>query len=224
MAEALTEEGVSKIFYCCRCHIRFENVASNVTCPNCFGNLIEDLGISTTWRDAASFQVFPQNSEHYAWRSERFDAIVRQIVNAAEDVGPPPARRNYTWRRERFDAVVRQIRDYAEDGGLPPALRNYSRRRERFDAMVRQIEITHPEEDAGPPPAPDKVIDDLPIISISLDQVNANLQCSICLENFYFSENVRMLPCSHIYHAKCIKHWLELHATCPICRQSIINE
>lgn len=31
----------------------------------------------------------------------------------------------------------------------------------------------------------------------------------------------RQLPCQHIYHENCIRPWLELHGTCPICRQNL---
>lgn len=37
-------------------------------------------------------------------------------------------------------------------------------------------------------------------------------------------ENVRQLPCLHIYHEPCIRPWLELHGTCPICRQNLGEE
>lgn len=28
----------------------------------------------------------------------------------------------------------------------------------------------------------------------------------------------------HIYHESCIKSWLEIHGTCPICRKAVDNE
>lgn len=41
--------------------------------------------------------------------------------------------------------------------------------------------------------------------------------CSICIESFAENENVRILPCNHIYHQRCIDPWL-LHksGTCPL--------
>lgn len=75
----------------------------------------------------------------------------------------------------------------------------------------------------GPPPVPKDVIDALPMVEVTQEQVDAKLQCSICWENFVVNESVRQLPCLHIYHEPCIRPWLEIHGTCPICRQILIN-
>jgi len=41
--------------------------------------------------------------------------------------------------------------------------------------------------------------------------------CSICTEDFLDKENVRILPCGHIYHRRCIDPWLLGFAgTCPL--------
>lgn len=42
--------------------------------------------------------------------------------------------------------------------------------------------------------------------------------CSICVSAFLDGESVRMLPCSHIYHQRCIDDWLMnyLPGTCPL--------
>jgi Ring finger domain len=41
--------------------------------------------------------------------------------------------------------------------------------------------------------------------------------CSICTEDFETGENVRMLPCKHIYHRRCIDPWLlRFSGTCPL--------
>lgn len=44
--------------------------------------------------------------------------------------------------------------------------------------------------------------------------------CSICMNN----ENNKYLKlnCGHIFHSKCIKHWLEQKNSCPLCRNIII--
>ena len=48
---------------------------------------------------------------------------------------------------------------------------------------------------------------------------DANLQCSVCWDDFKLDEDVRQLRCEHIFHEDCIIPWLELHNTCPVCRK-----
>ncbi|CAB0031956.1 unnamed protein product [Trichogramma brassicae] len=50
---------------------------------------------------------------------------------------------------------------------------------------------------------------------------DSKLQCSVCWDDFVVNECVRQLPCQHHFHEPCIVPWLELHGTCPICRQSL---
>ena len=40
--------------------------------------------------------------------------------------------------------------------------------------------------------------------------------CSICLEENYNYSTI--LSCDNEYHSKCIKKWLFIDETCPICR------
>ena len=52
-----------------------------------------------------------------------------------------------------------------------------------------------------------------------LDLLDQKTQCSVCWEDFSLDEMVNQLRCEHIFHKDCIKPWLELHATCPVCRK-----
>lgn len=45
--------------------------------------------------------------------------------------------------------------------------------------------------------------------------------CSICLEELSAGHEVYDLPCSHLYHKKCIHVWLQKHRTCPLCRRPL---
>lgn len=76
-------------------------------------------------------------------------------------------------------------------------------------------------EGGGPPPAAKDQIEALPIVTIDQHHIEDKLQCHICMEDFVLDENVRSLPCKHLYHDNCIVPWLELHGTCPMCRQRI---
>ena len=41
--------------------------------------------------------------------------------------------------------------------------------------------------------------------------------CSVCTEKFLGSENVRVLPCGHVYHQRCIDMWVLRFASSVSC-------
>ncbi len=53
-----------------------------------------------------------------------------------------------------------------------------------------------------------------------LSNKDAKTQCAVCWEDYTLGESVRQLNCDHCYHEGCIVPWLELHGTCPVCRQT----
>eukprot|EP00800_Vazella_pourtalesii_P003399 TRINITY_DN13467_c0_g1_i1.p1 TRINITY_DN13467_c0_g1~~TRINITY_DN13467_c0_g1_i1.p1 ORF type:complete len:239 (+),score=26.82 TRINITY_DN13467_c0_g1_i1:217-933(+) len=72
--------------------------------------------------------------------------------------------------------------------------------------------------DNGPPPAAKDNIDSLITIDISEKEMEDNLDCAVCKEEFNMSEKAVKLPCGHTYHKDCIIPWLNLHNSCPTCR------
>lgn len=38
------------------------------------------------------------------------------------------------------------------------------------------------------------------------------------------SQELRVIPCAHRFHKKCVDPWLLQHHTCPHCRHNIIGE
>ncbi|KAK6635573.1 hypothetical protein RUM44_000826 [Polyplax serrata] len=46
-------------------------------------------------------------------------------------------------------------------------------------------------------------------------------KCTICLSEFEESEDVRRLPCMHLFHIECVDQWLSTNKRCPICRVDI---
>ncbi|KAK9701050.1 hypothetical protein K7432_011923 [Basidiobolus ranarum] len=82
-------------------------------------------------------------------------------------------------------------------------------------------------EQAGrnaPPPAPEDIINNLPREKITRAQVEDGIDCAVCKEDFNEGEETTGLPCHHLFHDGCIRPWLELNGTCPVCRYSLVSK
>jgi len=68
----------------------------------------------------------------------------------------------------------------------------------------------------GNPPAKTEAIDSLPLTK-AISGTCGN--CAVCLEEFVEGSDVTVLPCKHLFHGDdCVKPWLRLHNSCPVCR------
>ncbi|CAK7349841.1 unnamed protein product [Dovyalis caffra] len=45
--------------------------------------------------------------------------------------------------------------------------------------------------------------------------------CVVCLDDFSASVELTKLPCSHVFHEKCIFRWLQDSKSCPLCRTDV---
>ena len=46
--------------------------------------------------------------------------------------------------------------------------------------------------------------------------------CAICMEEFRHGDVMRVLPCNHHFHIKCIDEWLINHSDlCPLCKKQL---
>ncbi|KAM3347645.1 hypothetical protein ACQJBY_021528 [Aegilops geniculata] len=45
--------------------------------------------------------------------------------------------------------------------------------------------------------------------------------CCICLSRFSNNEDLRELPCGHVFHMECIDKWLKINALCPLCKSEL---
>eukprot|EP00931_Biecheleriopsis_adriatica_P124320 TRINITY_DN99452_c0_g1_i1.p1 TRINITY_DN99452_c0_g1~~TRINITY_DN99452_c0_g1_i1.p1 ORF type:complete len:313 (+),score=52.53 TRINITY_DN99452_c0_g1_i1:63-1001(+) len=67
--------------------------------------------------------------------------------------------------------------------------------------------------------APKGTLEKLPIVSH--EELGEDAQCSICLEDFGPSKEIRKTPCGHSFHAECLGNWLNVNRKCPLCRKDV---
>jgi len=47
-------------------------------------------------------------------------------------------------------------------------------------------------------------------------------QCSICLDDFdEATPFLKTKVCAHLFHKECLKNWLQVNRTCPLCRKDL---
>ncbi|KAF5735146.1 hypothetical protein HS088_TW15G00646 [Tripterygium wilfordii] len=82
-----------------------------------------------------------------------------------------------------------------------------------------------PVSSIGSVPAPNEVVESLPIklyTKLQKYQLEETAQCYICLVDYEEGDSLRILPCNHEFHGACIDKWLkEIHRVCPLCRGDI---
>lgn len=81
-------------------------------------------------------------------------------------------------------------------------------------------------KDHGPQPVDDDVASALPVYVYSSSaggEGGKAPECAVCILELRDGDSARLLPrCGHRFHADCVGAWLRLHATCPLCRASVV--
>lgn len=246
MAEAAVEERPTQRFYCHMCNVRFERASSSFTCPHCANGFIEELldqpeeideSFFDPWEDSVTTMRnivdhgIPLSNDRTNARSMSLDggrgSQRRPGRRGLTRISPSLLRSNMPIETFLQDVIINlgvgiNLSNTANMQLILGNPGDYAWGREGLDAIITQL--LNQMDSTGPPPVSKDVIDALPIVSITEEQVDKKLQCSVCWEDFKLKEEVRQLPCQHVYHEMCIRPWLGLHGTCPICRQNLSND
>eukprot|EP01060_Flectonema_neradi_P014539 TRINITY_DN2117_c1_g1_i1.p1 TRINITY_DN2117_c1_g1~~TRINITY_DN2117_c1_g1_i1.p1 ORF type:complete len:228 (+),score=31.55 TRINITY_DN2117_c1_g1_i1:60-743(+) len=51
-----------------------------------------------------------------------------------------------------------------------------------------------------------------------------NKSCTVCLMEFDNGEELRALPCLHLFHPECVDRWLQQNPKCPTCRADLVGQ
>lgn len=58
----------------------------------------------------------------------------------------------------------------------------------------------------------------------SREEIQAAVECPICLDNLSESQETRRLICNHVFHEACLFPWVQGDiGNCPVCRRTLIN-
>lgn len=249
MAEAVVED--PHRFFCHKCSLEIASVLPDYTCPRCCSGFIEaldgsspavdqgdeseeDIDVMQPWEILNDVFLMGMNGDPLV------DNRRTTRGRRGREGERRPGRNNRS--RHTFENLMHlfvmnlngDLGAHAHSnlaagraGGFGPEMfvgnpGDYAWGREGFDAIVTQL--LNQIESTGPPPLTKEKISEIPVVTISQDQVDKSLQCSVCWENFKVDEPVRQLVCTHVYHEGCIIPWLELHGTCPVCRKPLSSE
>lgn len=66
-------------------------------------------------------------------------------------------------------------------------------------------------------------VDDFLIMMMPTDSSPAAGVCTVCMEALDTcspanEDGGRIVKCGHVYHERCIRQWVSLHNSCPLCR------
>ncbi|XP_044952812.1 E3 ubiquitin-protein ligase CIP8-like [Hordeum vulgare subsp. vulgare] len=68
-------------------------------------------------------------------------------------------------------------------------------------------------------PASRQAVEGLPEMILSEEE--ATCGCAVCKDVFALGQCVVFLPCKHYFHGDCIRPWLAMRSTCPVCRYQL---
>uniref|UniRef100_UPI003AAD4680 E3 ubiquitin-protein ligase RNF126-like isoform X2 n=1 Tax=Centroberyx gerrardi TaxID=166262 RepID=UPI003AAD4680 len=237
-------------FFCHRCSAEISPRLPDYTCPRCESGFIEELleersadngSMSSISSGDQNQQPFENVDQHLFTFPSGYGQFALGVFDDSFDFGAGLGmedNRDAENRREREMASRHRIIQQLVNGIIAPTAvpnigvgpwgvlhsnpMDYAWGANGLDAIITQL--LNQFENTGPPPADRDKIKSLPTVQITEEHVASGLECPVCKEDYSAGENVRQLPCNHMFHNDCIVPWLEQHDTCPVCRKSLSGQ
>lgn len=150
-------------------------------------------------------------------RAASLDMNPRSRQGMVNNLLRPPARR---WRYHPFAGAPQypNILQFLAMIATPlsPELGSSDTETENYEALLHVAERLSEEKPRGL----NKVeINQIPSFKFDTEKHHSDqTTCVVCMCDFEDQQMLRDLPCSHMFHAKCVDKWLKTNRTCPICR------
>ncbi|KAK1879087.1 E3 ubiquitin-protein ligase RNF126 [Dissostichus eleginoides] len=227
-------------FFCHRCSAEISPRLPDYTCPRCDSGFIEELSEerSTDNGSASTSSSSDQNRPAF----ESMDH--QQLFTFPSGYGPfalgifdenfdlrtrlPTEDNRETENRREREMASRQRYSARQPRGRHVPRRQGTRHEgvPTLEGIIQQLVngIIAPTAMPNMGMGPWERIKSLPTVTITEEHVGGSLECPVCKEDYSVEENVRQLPCNHLFHNACIVPWLEQHDTCPVCRKSLSGQ
>ncbi|KAM8839328.1 E3 ubiquitin-protein ligase RNF126-B-like isoform 3-T3 [Synchiropus picturatus] len=217
-------------FFCHACLTEIYQTVPDLTCPFCQSGFVEELpeeNRSTLETDSSSSydepqtfyeQMEPQRQRQIPWQPRSGQTLQGQDTEGGAMIS---------------EGIIQMLLS----GILPPEVlqhtvsepwalsqlntMNFPMNSDGLDAVIS--ELLNLFGNVGPPPADRDRINTIPTVTITEEHMGG-LECPVCKEDYNIGENVRQLPCNHLFHNDCIVRWLEQHDSCPVCRESLSGQ
>jgi len=184
-------------YWCHSCRKGF--TPQSVNCPHCGSDFIEWTNEPLISSDEEEFSE--EYEDHHLWNL-------------------PPPRRLDTTNLDYTDLARWFLSMGMGLGRSPSSLEDFGIG-QSFDDILNMSFEQDLAQSSGPPPASKRELSRLKKFKINNDHIASNLECTVCTEKYRLYELCHLLPCKHFFHQDCIKPWLKLHNTCPVCRYEL---
>ncbi|KAF8404116.1 hypothetical protein HHK36_008996 [Tetracentron sinense] len=214
------------LYWCYQCQQRVRISSSNPTqiiCPRCLGEFVSEIDLTTP---RLIFDLTGLESSPEARLLEALSLMLDPSSRQPNPVFNGPQSENDIRARPRawiilrpHDPARRPRTGHPPENLVPPAANS----RDYFvgPGLNELIDDLTQNDRPGLPPAPASAIDALPIVKITPTHLKNESDCPVCKEEFVVDEEVREMPCNHIFHSDCIVPWLRIHNSCPVCRYEL---